>query len=151
MRSGKPEVGGVGTIPDRGGLRLQEVDHRHVWALGWDAIVLFVWRRGYDARLDWLHGWADAQWVEYVGDRFFLLCVNKLLRVLGGGVQMNTYAIGHAALGPDRHGVLGLVEFVQMVKPPRREGPDTLALIEYVEGPLDHRGSITRERLVEAD
>jgi hypothetical protein len=38
-----------------------------------------------------------------------------------------------------------------MVKPPRREGPDTLALIEYVEGPLDHRRSIARERLVEAD
>ena len=112
---------------------MQEVDHGHVRALGWDAVVLFVWGRGYDARLDWFHGWTDAQWVEYVGNRFFLLCVNEILRgCLAEGVEINTYAVGHAALGPGRHSVLGLVELVQMVKPPRREGPDTLAFIEYV-------------------
>ncbi len=64
---------------------------------------------------------------------------------------MSTYAVGHAALSTGCHNVLGLVEFVQVVKPPRREGPDALALIEDVEGPLDHRGGIARERLVEAD
>lgn len=53
-----------------------------------------------------------------------------------------THTVGHAAFCADRHGVLGVVEPVQVVIPSRRQRPDTLALGEYVEDPLDHHRCI---------
>ncbi len=76
-------------------------------------------------------------------------CVSGLAAVREG--WRDTHAVGHAALRPGCHAVLGLGESFQMVIPSVRQRPDVLALGKNVKDASDHDGGVAGDGRIRAD
>lgn len=73
-----------------------------------------------------------------------------MLVVAGRGAV--SYTISHTALRLcGHHGRLGIVKLVQVIVPPRSQGPDCFALVEDVENPSDHLWTLASDESVGAN